>query len=163
MELSTPRLRLRELTTSDIAALQRYQRDPRYQQHYDGPQLGVGAIIAAALSWAREDPRRNYQLAITRAGDDTPIGLVGLRTAGRAAGEAELGVEVAPDHWGAGFAEEAVRALLAAGIPALGVTRVVADCARSNTRVHRLLERLAFRREPAPPASQRIKYTLDVP
>lgn len=59
----------------------------------------------------------------------------------------ELGYVFHPDHWGRGYASEAVRALLDAAFEGWGVRRVVARCNPANTASWRLLERVGFRRE----------------
>jgi hypothetical protein len=59
----------------------------------------VRALPATFVAWAAEVPRRNYQLAVAlRAAPSAVLGSAGLRRADRHAGEAELGLELAPAH-----------------------------------------------------------------
>jgi len=61
--------------------------------------------------------------------------------------QAELGWVLDPAHTGAGYATEAVRALLRHCFEELGVRRVVANCFLANDTSWRLMERLGMRRE----------------
>jgi [ribosomal protein S5]-alanine N-acetyltransferase len=65
-------------------------------------------------AWADERPRLNYQLAIVRRQEPcTLVGCCGLRGMSLAAGEMELGLELAPIYWGRyAYAIEVGRALL---------------------------------------------------
>lgn len=141
--LKTARLVLRELRLEDEAALARYQADPRYLEHYVQPP-DARAIVAAAVSWAGQSPRQNYQLAIAWSEASEPIGCIGLRCLGQASGTAEFGCELDPALWGRGLANEAASTLLDFGFGDLDLIRVVASTAPGNRRVHALLTKLHF-------------------
>jgi [ribosomal protein S5]-alanine N-acetyltransferase len=148
MQIATPRLLLREYDAGDLPALLAYHNDPRSREYY-GPDEGhpahVRELLALFRLWAAEVPRQNYQLALAlREAPSTVIGSGGLRQAGQAAGEAELGLEVAPAYWGQGYGMEAARALLAFGFTALGIRAVRGITVSANTRVAHLLRRLGF-------------------
>lgn len=59
----------------------------------------------------------------------------------------ELGYVFHPDHWGQGYATEAVTGLLDTAFAAWEIHRVVAHCNPANVASWRLLERVGFRRE----------------
>jgi len=61
--------------------------------------------------------------------------------------QAELGWTLHPDHWGHGYAKEAVSALIGTCFTHLGVRRVTAACFADNTASWQLMERLGMRRE----------------
>ena len=61
--------------------------------------------------------------------------------------QAELGWVLDPDHAGAGYATEAVRALIHHCFMRLGTRRVVASCFLANDASWRLMERVGMRRE----------------
>ena len=148
MEITTSRLLLRDYAGGDLPALLAYVADPRSHAFY-GPDAGrpdqVRALLATFVAWAAEVPRRNYQLAVAlRAAPDTVIGSAGLRRAGLPAGEAELGLELAPAHWRRGYAAEAAGALLAHGVGALGLVAVRGETVSANARVAALVRRLGF-------------------
>lgn len=150
MEITTPRLILREFTQEDLPALLLYQADPRYSEFHGpeetGPDL-AHKLIGMFLAWAAERPRQNYQLAIAqRDHPEEVIGSCGVRLQGCEAGGAEFGLELAPDHWGRGFAREAARAILEFAFRDLGVEEVRGITITENARVQRLVERLGFTR-----------------
>lgn len=148
MQIATPRLLLRDYDAGDLPALLAYHDDPRSREYY-GPDEGHPAHVRELLElfrrWAAEVPRQNYQLALAlREEPETVIGSVGLRQAGQAAGEAELGLEVAPVYWGQGYGTEAARALLAFGFTTLGIRAIRGITLSANARVAQLLRRLGF-------------------
>jgi RimJ/RimL family protein N-acetyltransferase len=88
-------------------------------------------------------------LAVERRGDGAFLGAACLRDVPDGhplAGEAEVGWRLARRAWGAGFATEAARALLAQGFGRLGLPEIVAFTAVTNARSRAVMERLAFAR-----------------
>lgn len=148
MELVTPRLVLREFTTADAPAFAAWQGDPRAAE-FVGPDAvtpaQAAALVERFVAWSRERPRRDWQIAV--AARDRPavlLGTVGLRTGDLTPGAAELGVELAPDVWGLGYAGEAARAMLDWGFATLDLAEARAVTVSANERVARLLRGLGF-------------------
>lgn len=145
MEIVSPRFLLREFVEADRPAFLAYHADPRYLA-FSGPDEGdpeqVERLFARFQAWASERPRLNYQLAIVRK--EEPLLLVGsggLREAGRRSGEAELGIELAPDNWGRyGYAVEVGRALLHFGFGSLGLEAIDGVAVSANARIARLAD-----------------------
>jgi len=157
MRIVTARLLLRDPRPEDARALAAYQADPRYLEHYrEHPD--AEQIVLLACQWADESPRLNYQLVVEIEAEGLVIGCVGLRRAGHPAGQADLGVEIDPRHWGTGLAREALSGLIEFGRRELGVERLQAVTESSNARVHRLLRGLGFT-EQAKSGSQ-IRFEL---
>jgi RimJ/RimL family protein N-acetyltransferase len=150
VQLTTPRLVLRDYVAADLDALLAYQADPRARAFYgpgEAPLSGMPDLLRTFLGWAREEPRRNWQLAIARR--EAPhhaIGSGGLRQGGAGAGRADLGLELAPDAWGQGYGAEAASALVDFGFRELGLVTIRGETVSANARVARLLQRLGFRR-----------------
>lgn len=142
MRLSTPRLILRDALSGDVTALAAYQQDPRYLEHYEEAP-DAAAIVRAAISWQGETPRVNYQFIVEH--EHVAIGCAGLRQAGREPGHSEVGIELDPRYWGAGYAEELLRRLVRFARDDLGLELLHARTAQDNRRARRLLERLDFR------------------
>ena len=65
---------------------------------------------------------------------------------------ADVGYDLAPEHWGNGYATEAVTAILGFGFRELSLHRIEARCVTANERSVRLLERLGFTEEERLPA-----------
>lgn len=150
MEITTPRLLLREFTEEDLPAVLRYRADPGSAEFRGPEETGpdfARKLIGMFVAWAAEQPRQNYQLAIAqRDSPEEAIGSCGVRLKGCEAGRAEFGLELAPEHWGRGFASEAARAILEFGFRDLGVQEVRGVTITENVRVQRLVERLGFTR-----------------
>jgi RimJ/RimL family protein N-acetyltransferase len=150
MEIGTARLLLREYVDRDAAAFLAYQSDPRAREFYDPEHTQparLRTLVPLFMQWAQETPRSNWQLAIvTREVPDTLIGSVGLRTSEAPPGMAEFGLELAPSHWGRGYATEAAESLLAFGFSTLRLAAVRGITVSANERVTRLVEKLGFRR-----------------
>ena len=151
MEITTPRLILRDFTAEDLPAFLAYQSDPRHAEFYGPQEIGTEharSLLEKFRAWAAESPRRNYQLAIVRLvqGDDSQelIGSCGVRLQGGAIGMAEFGLQLAPESWGPGFATEAARAILSYAFRDLDVHEVRGVTVTENTRVQRLVARLGF-------------------
>jgi ribosomal-protein-alanine N-acetyltransferase len=164
VELATSRLILREAEPDDALALASYQSDPRYRALY--PEVPVAQseildaqrIVQLARIWATDLPRLNYQLIITLRPGSTVIGCAGLRRAGYPPGEAEVGIELDPEYWGAGYAREALAALIEFARSQVGARVLWALTAPTNVRVHRLVQGLGF--ASAPPCAQEARFVL---
>jgi len=81
------------------------------------------------------------------AAEEEPIGTVGLDLGDRAAGTAELGYWVAPDHRREGYGTEATELVVAYGFDQLGLHRIAARVFEFNEASIRLLERVGFTHE----------------
>ena len=85
--------------------------------------------------------------AITRTDDDRLIGHCTLFSISAAHRRAETGYALARQHWGHGYAHDAMRLVLDYAFGPLGLHRVEADVDPRNGGSIRLLERLGFVRE----------------
>ena len=145
MEITTRRFLLRDFVDADRSAFLRYQADPRNQEYYGPDEATPGhaeRLFETFQAWASELPRHNYQLAIAQRREPfTLLGCCGLRGAECDVGEAELGIELAPDYWGRyGYAVEVGRALLEFGFGELGLQVISGSTVSANTRVVRVAE-----------------------
>ena len=151
MILRTERLILREFTAGDWAATHAYQRDPRYLRLYERDEVTerqAQAMVYAFILWQGERPRSKAQLAITLAETGELIGNVGLRRDAPGDPLADMGYELAPGHWGLGYATEAARALVGWGFGAWGgLQRIHAHCLAANAASARVLLKLGMRPE----------------
>ena len=148
MKLLTARLVLREFDPGDVPTVLAYQSDPRYLRHTtwaSRSETDVRNFVEMMMSWARQDPRTKFQLAITHEG--VLIGNCGVRKLNSDSFEAEYGCELAPSAWGRGYAEEASRALLSIGFESLNISRIIANTTRHNAAALALALRLGFHEE----------------
>lgn len=148
MELTTPRLLLREFTAEDLPALLDHYGDPRFAEFYGPEEVGPKAtrdLLERFIRWAAEAPRQNFQLAVAeRTGSGKAIGSCGIRLQGCEAGVGELGLALEPESWGHGLATEAARAILGFAFRDLGLQEVRGVTVTENLRVQRLVRRLGF-------------------
>ena len=148
--LTTPRMILREFTQDDWQATLAYQSDPRYLRFYPWTQRTepeVRDFINVFVAQQEEQPRRNFQLALTQKSDGRLIGSGGVRVHNAAERQANLGYELDPRFWRNGFATEAVHALLRFGFQTLGMHRIYGECIVENTASARVMEKNGMRQE----------------
>jgi ribosomal-protein-alanine N-acetyltransferase len=150
MMVETPRLVLREFVARDWSVVLAYQSDPRYLRFYAWTartEEEVRAFVGSFVCSQAVEPRITYQVAITLRDGGELIGNCGIRLAGPGARSGDLGYEVAPDHWGRGYATEAAEAMVDFGFGELGLHRVWAACVPENAASRRVMEKLGMRLE----------------
>jgi ribosomal-protein-alanine N-acetyltransferase len=160
MEITTERLLLRDFTPDDWPAVLSWQRDPRYLRYYawtDRTEDEVRAFVQRFLDEQAESPRRRFQLAIRLRDGDTVIGDCGIRRKPDGEHEADVGFEIAPEHWGRGYATEAARAMVAFGFEELKLHRISSWCIAENAASARVLAKLGMRLEGRLRENERFK------
>jgi RimJ/RimL family protein N-acetyltransferase len=160
MRITTERLVLREFVADDWAAVLAYQSDPRYLRFYawtDRSEAEVREFVQMFLVQQSERPRRRFQLAITLPEDGRLIGDCGIRRKPQNDWEAAIGFELAPEHWGRGYATEAALAMVDFGFRELGLRRVSSWCVADNAASARVLERVGMRLEGRLRENERFK------
>ncbi|MGA5499055.1 GNAT family N-acetyltransferase [Streptomyces cinereoruber] len=130
--LRTERLLLRPVRGGDVPAVTRLWTDPEVRRHLGGP-------VTAPVIRIRQ--RRIVGApgfhAVVRAEDGVLLGLVTVEDGGRD-GETEVSYQFLPEHWGHGYAREAVGAAVARVL--VTAPSVVAVTQEANHRSRRLLE-----------------------
>jgi RimJ/RimL family protein N-acetyltransferase len=160
MIVDTPRLRLREFVEADWPAVLAYQSDPRYLTYYpwtERTEAEVRAFVNRFLTWQAAHPRLKYQLAVTLRDGGSLIGNCGIRLPEAGAPSADLGYELAPQHWGHGYATEAAWAMVGFGFETLGLHRIWGECAPENLASRRVMEELGMRCEGRMRGTRRFK------
>lgn len=134
----TKRLRLRPLRADDLTALHAIFSNPCAMRYWDRPAWDdVGQTRALLEAFMRDAPDEHLEYAVEK--DGTCIGRVGMWK------RWEIGYILAPDHWGHGYATEAVAALIAdvwRRFPA--AERLTAEIDPRNIASARLLEKQGF-------------------
>jgi RimJ/RimL family protein N-acetyltransferase len=151
-ELRTSRLVLRPWRESDLAPFAALNADPRVMEHM--PALLTRAESDAfAGRIARSFDEHGLGLWAVEIPGVTPFaGFVGLSIPGfdaRFTPCVEIGWRLARDYWGAAYALEGARAVLADGFERLALPEIVSFTVLANQRSWRLMERLGMRRSPA--------------
>ncbi|AJF63573.1 GNAT family N-acetyltransferase [Streptomyces vietnamensis] len=130
--LVTERLVLRPVRSGDVPAVTRLWTDPEVRRHLGGPV--IDSVIR--IRQRRIVGAAGFH-AVVRAEDGVVLGLVTVEAAGRG-GETEVSYQFLPEHWGRGYAREAVGAAVARALEA--APSVVAVTQEANHRSRRLLE-----------------------
>ena len=150
MRIVTERLILREFVVGDWPDVLAYQRDPRYLRFYawtDRTEGEVRDFVQMFVDQQADQPRRKFQLAITLPDSGRLIGNCVIRRNADNDWEADIGYELAPEHWGRGYATEAALAIVSCGFRELGLHRISSWCIADNTASARVLERVELRLE----------------
>ena len=150
MRIATDRLVLREFVPDDWPAVLAYQRDPRYLRFYPWTyrtETDVQDFVQMFVDQQAEQPRRKFQLAITLPDDERLIGNCGIRRKPEQDWEADIGYELAPEHWGRGYATEAALAVVSFGFRELELHRISSWCIADNSASARVLEKVGLRPE----------------
>jgi RimJ/RimL family protein N-acetyltransferase len=149
IRLETPRLVLREFLPSDLDAMDVYASDPevvKYEPWGPNTKEQTEQFLSAVLASQREEPRNTFELAIELKGTGL-VGGCGMRILDAPNRTADLGYVLAREHWGKGYAPEAVAAFLEFAFKTLGLHRVWATMDTRNVRSKRVLEKVGMRQE----------------
>jgi RimJ/RimL family protein N-acetyltransferase len=148
--LETARLRLRPVRRDgDVDDLLAVFSDPETMRYWSHLPLADRAAARAYVAGMEEGfaKRTLFQWVAADAETDRLMGTVTVHEWSRENRRAEVGFILGRAHWGRGYAQEAVRAVLAFGFERLGLHRFEADVHPENAGSLRLLDRLGFRRE----------------
>jgi RimJ/RimL family protein N-acetyltransferase len=151
LPIQTERLALRAFTRGDVDAVFAYrQRDDVAAYLFDEPMsretcAEIVQVRTTQVGWQDEGDR--LVLAVERRADHAMLGEVSLILRNQVARQGEIGYILHPQYQGAGFATEAVRALIGQGFGEGGLHRIFARCTARNSASYRLMERVGMRRE----------------
>ncbi|WP_374536987.1 GNAT family N-acetyltransferase [Chitinimonas taiwanensis] len=145
LPLRTARLLLRDFQADDASAYLHLREGVQFGRYYPAQECDHAAsqqLLVRFIGWQHEQPRRQWQLAITRAADGALIGSCGVRV--QPDGSASFGCELGEAWWGQGYAREAAQALLDFARDPLGVQVLDADTLLANTAAQQLALQLGF-------------------
>ena len=140
---------MRWASEDDVDALYDVFSDPRVMRYWSS---GPPANREAAATMQREIAQQNLnntQMKWGLALRDTNklIGTVTLFNLSISNGRAEIGYAMGSAHWGKGYMNEALNALIVHAFDVMNFRRLEADVDPRNTASIRTLERLGFQRE----------------
>jgi ribosomal-protein-alanine N-acetyltransferase len=147
--IETERLVLRPWREADRPPYRAMMADPEVGYWLGGTRSGEEADAQIDRFEAQLAARGLGFLAMERRSDGAFLGAAGLLALtpeNPLAPGVEIGWRLARDAWGAGYATEAARALLADGFDRLGLAEIVAFTTRTNARSRAVMERLGFAR-----------------
>jgi RimJ/RimL family protein N-acetyltransferase len=148
-ELATPRLALRRLAAEDADALFTIHSDAQAMRFWSGAPWNDRAQAEGLIARAHAtfESRTQIRWGIAPAAGGPLLGTCTLFSFDAQNRRAELGYILGRDHWGRGYAHEALSAVLDWAFGPLGLHRVEADTDPRNAGSVRALERLGFVRE----------------
>lgn len=148
MIIETKRLLLRDFNKSDTNDYCNLTRDSKYQRFYSEEDCSVEKsrlLVEQFTLQALEEIRCKYQMAIVLKETGDFIGTAGLRIEQHK--QASIGCGIGSKYQSAGYAVEAMYALLKYGFEVHDIHRVYAETISENTPAIRLCEMLGMREE----------------
>ena len=149
-EINTERLQIRNLEANDGPRVFSYHRHPdvaRFQSWGTESVDVIQTYIRSLASVEPGTPGQWYQVGIYLREGDKLIGDCGFRVPADISEQVEIGITVAPEFQGKGYAAEALRALLGYLFVELRKHRVFGSVDPRNESSMRLLERVGMRKE----------------
>ncbi|MCJ7766873.1 GNAT family N-acetyltransferase [Candidatus Bathyarchaeota archaeon] len=146
----TERLLLRDLRSSDREAVHKYSSDPDVVQYMDwGPNTDKDdkEFLERTITAQKENPRRNFTLAIIMKDTRRLIGSCGIHESNPADREGWIGYCLNRRYWHQGFGTETAKALLEFGFNHLRLHRIFATCMPANTASAHVLEKTGMQLE----------------
>ena len=151
-EIRTKRLLLRQPSMKDAEW---------YLEHFSRPEIvwGGGEQGPRDIRAAREELRKymvdlyrkrlGFRWIITVKGEGRPIGSLGFYkwATGERSYQAEMGYDLAREHWGKGIMTEAMKAVIDFGFEKMELNRKEVFIMPRNKRSIRLVKNLGFKRE----------------
>lgn len=145
--IRTARLEIRPFVESDIPALHARRNDPEVAkwQTWTLPYSAEKAqeLVASLLDMDGPATDEWWMAAVTRIEDETVVGDLALHLTWDSRC-AEIGYTLAREHWGRGYALEAVAALTEYLFETVGVTRIAGTLHPENLASAMVLERSGF-------------------
>jgi RimJ/RimL family protein N-acetyltransferase len=149
--LLAERIILRQFRDSDLEEFIAYRSDPQVAKYqgWDLPyQRETGQAFVEEMKTAQPGtPGKWFQAAIELKTKHALLGDCAFHVMASDPRQSYIGVTLAREYWGKGYAEEACRRLIDYLFSELGQHRIVAECDVENTNSFRLLEQLGFHRE----------------
>lgn len=134
---------LRTIEDEDVEFLQELVNDPRVRS-------GLGNTDPVTMEEEREwveslAERDDYHFLVVA--DGIPVGVVGLNQVNDVWGVAEAGYFLDPDHWGNGYATDALQTLCGFAFEERRLEKVTAKAYETNPASRRVIEKVGFTEE----------------
>lgn len=145
LELQTPRLRLRQISVADWPLFVRlHQEQDIIRYVFDEPSMEeITAKFRVLLPAWQAKPRQWLCLVVCCIKSGTPLGTMAFIITDAKHNSAEFGYMFLPEHFGKGYATEALSAAKQFAL-SLGITQLQATVTEGNTGSCRVLEKCGF-------------------
>ena len=147
--IAAPRVSLRWLTEPDVPALFSIFSDPEVMRYWSSPPYPDLAAATRLLEkiHACFAQKSLFEWGLVRNADGALLGTCTLAHLDVQNRRAEVGFALGRAHWGNGYVQEGLGALVAFAFDTLDLHRLEADVDPRNARSIRALERLGFSKE----------------
>ena len=147
--ITTPRIVLRWISEDDVDGLYGVFSDPQVMRYWSsGPLASREAAAALQLEIADGNEKETmFKWGLALRESNLVIGTTTLFNLSLDNGRAEIGYAMSRAHWGNGYMNEALSALVWHAFEVMNLRRLEADVDPRNTASIRTLERLGFQRE----------------
>ncbi|MBM7837807.1 ribosomal-protein-alanine N-acetyltransferase [Alkalihalobacillus xiaoxiensis] len=148
-QLETDRLRLRALTDDDAAFIFKlYSNEKVCAYLYDEEVYTSMDDAREFIEWHAEPEKKGRnRWGIERKTDGVLLGTCGFDSWDRYNQIAEIGYDLWPEYWGAGYMKEALVRAIDNGFSSMNLNRINAFVALENYSSFKLLEQLGFKKE----------------
>jgi len=147
--INTTRLSLRSISAEDVDDFYNVYSNPEVMRYWSTPPLPCRDAATKLISEIHEGFKRHELLkwGIALRTTNTLIGSVTLFHPDFTHRRAEIGYALGRAHWGKGYMQETLKAVLTYAFEELNFHRIEADVDPRNAASVRTLERLGFQRE----------------
>lgn len=147
--ISTPRVVLRWISEDDIDSLYEIFSNHHVMRYWSSgplPDRQAAADLQREIAEGNENETM-FKWGLALRDSNTIIGTTTLFNLNLDNGRAELGYAMSHAHWGKGYMNEALNALVSHAFEAMDLRRLEADVDPRNAASIRVLEKLGFQRE----------------
>ncbi|WP_042662104.1 GNAT family N-acetyltransferase [Haloferax sp. ATB1] len=141
--LEGDRVELRTVESEHVEFLHETVNDPRVRR---GIAASDPVTRVTEREWV-ESRGDGDDISFVVSVDGDPVGTIGLKPPNVVTGAAEVGYLVAPDHWGNGYATDALRTLCGYAFGERRLNKLYANAYETNPASTRVLEKAGFERE----------------
>ncbi|MFT4413271.1 GNAT family N-acetyltransferase [Fredinandcohnia humi] len=147
--LNTERLVLRQITQEDSSDIFTYLSDPEVMKYYGLAPFESEDEALEEIEWYGSIFESNVGIrwGITLKGTDIIIGSCGFLNWEKRHNRAEVGYELAKEHWNKGIMREALEAVIHYGFTTYEINRIQALVEQENIASLRLLKKVGFNEE----------------
>lgn len=147
--ITTERVVLRWISEDDVDGLYEVFSDPQVMRYWSSgplPNREAAAELQREIAAGNEN-NTMFKWGLALRESNSVIGTTTLFNLNLDNGRAEIGYAMARAHWGKGYMNEALRALVSHAFDVMNLRRLEADVDPRNGASIRTLERLGFQRE----------------
>ncbi|WP_057915523.1 GNAT family N-acetyltransferase [Peribacillus muralis] len=147
--LATERLVLRELIEEDAPNILKCFSSADVLRYYgQKPLTSIDQVKQIVRNFSKNyDDKNGMKWGIERKGTDGIIGTIGFQDWSQEHKRADISYALFSEHWGQGYASEAVREVISYGFNELGLMRIGAVVFIENKASSKVLAKLGFKRE----------------